>query len=461
MLADPAQAIVEPVALSSAAAETLEIFRTIARLRREVSPECIDTVLVSMCHAPSDLLGVQWLAREGGLAPGAVDIAPLFETIEDLGRSAEVMEALFDTPVYVAHLRARGRRQQVQIGYSDSNKDGGYLCANWELYRAQRALADMCRAREVGLELFHGRGGAVGRGGGPAHRAILAQPRGTVSGRIKITEQGEVIAARFAHPGIARRQLEQIVSAVVKATSSGAADGHEAEWEEAMASMSAIARRAYRTLVYDTPGFATYFREATPIEELTHLRLGSRPSRRTEGGRIEDLRAIPWVFSWMQSRHALPGWYGLGTALKTHAALEPGHQERLVRMYREWPFFRAVIDNAMMALAKADMGIAREYAGLVRDRALAERIFGRIEAEHQLTRAMVLEVTGQREILDGEPVQKRSIRMRNPAIDPMSYLQVALLRRYRTAESDPERTEALEAVLTSISGIAAGLKNTG
>jgi phosphoenolpyruvate carboxylase len=352
-------------------------------------------------------------------------------------------------------------RQQVQIGYSDSNKDGGYLCANWELYRAQRSLAALCHQRGVGLELFHGRGGAVGRGGGPANRAILAQPKGTVSGRIKITEQGEVIAARFAHPGIARRQLDQIVSAVVKATVGGVASERESEWEAAMAAMSTIARRAYRGLVYETPGFVTYFREATPIEELAHLRLGSRPARRVDGGRIEDLRAIPWVFSWMQSRHALPGWYGLGTALKAHAAIAPGHHEQLVEMYRDWPFFRAVIDNAMMALAKADMGIAREHAGLVEDRDLADRIFGRIEAEFHLTRAMVLEITTLREILDNEPVQKRSIRIRNPYIDPMSYLQVALLRRCRTAATEESRAEAIEAVLTSISGISAGLKNTG
>ncbi len=451
----------EALDFSAETNETVSLFQLIARLLRDVAPESIDTYLISMAAGPSDVLEVQWLAREAGIDEAALDLAPLFETIGDLRNADAIMRQLFRIGPYAAHLRARGERQQIQIGYSDSNKDGGYLTANWELYRAQRALSRVCQEHGLGLTLFHGRGGAVGRGGGPANRAILAQPRGTVHGRIKITEQGEVIADRFAHPGIARRQLDQVVNAVIKTTVEPPAEAREAGWEAAMAAMSEIALRAYRDLVYHTPGFATYFQQATPIEELTHLRIGSRPPRRSGSLRIEDLRAIPWVFGWMQSRHALPGWYGLGTALRAYADKAPGNLERLQEMYREWPFFRAVLDNAQMASAKADMPIAREHASLVDDQGLGASIFGAIEAEHRLTREMILRVTALKEILDNEPVLQRAIRLRNPYVDPLSYLQVALLRKLRRGELIADEERGLAAVLLSIGGIAAGLKNTG
>jgi phosphoenolpyruvate carboxylase len=451
----------ETLDLSTDTRETVGLFRLVARLLRDVAPEAIDTYLISMATAPSDVLEVQWLARQAGIDEATLDIAPLIETIHDLRHAEGVMRRLFRVEPYALHLRARGHRQQVQIGYSDSNKDGGYLTANWELYRAQQALAAVCREHGIALKLFHGRGGAVGRGGGPANRAILAQPRGTVHGRIKITEQGEVIADRFAHPGIARRQLDQVVNAVIKTTVEPPSLDREAEWESAMAAMSEIAFGAYRDLVYRTPGFVTYFRQATPIEELTHLRIGSRPARRGSSPGIEDLRAIPWVFSWMQSRHVLPGWYGLGTALKAYVDQAPGHLERLQEMYREWPFFQAVLDNGQMAWAKADMPIAREYASLVEDHDLGASIFSSIETEHRLTREMILRVTELKEILDNAPVLQQAIRVRNPYVDPLSYLQVALLRKLRRGELPADEPRGLAAVLLSIGGIAAGLKNTG
>jgi phosphoenolpyruvate carboxylase len=460
LLAARSRIIPETLDFSAETRETVGLFRLVARLLRDVAPEAIDTYLISMAAEPSDVLEVQWLAREAGIDEFALDIAPLIETIDDLRRADAIMRRLFRVEPYAAHLRARGH-QQIQIGYSDSNKDGGYLTANWELYRAQRALSGVCREHGIALKLFHGRGGAVGRGGGPANRAILAQPRGTVNGCIKITEQGEVIADRFAHPVIAHRQLEQVVNAVIKTTVEPPVVEREAKWEPAMAAMSEIAYRAYRELVYRTPGFITYFQQATPIEELTHLRLGSRPARRTSSPRIEELRAIPWVFSWMQSRHVLPGWYGLGTALRAYADGAPENLERLQEMYREWPFFRAVLNNAQMAWAKADMPIAREYATLVEDQNLGAAIFGAIEAEHRLTREMILRVTGLKEILDNEPVLQRAIRLRNPYVDPLSYLQVALLRRLRRGELRADEERGLAAVLLSIGGIAAGLKNTG
>ncbi len=454
--------IPDKLEFSAETSQTVRLFRLIRRLLREINPEAIDTYLISAAGRPSDVLAVQWLAKEAGLPDTALDIAPLFETIEDLHAASGIMATLFSLPTYREHLRARCSQQQILLGYSDSNKDGGYVTAQWELYRAQRALVDVCRAHGVQLKLAHGRGGAVGRGGGPANRAIFGQPRGTVEGRIKITEQGEVISDRFTNLAIARRHLEEVCHAVIKTTVERPAEEKEVAWGEAMASMSQAAYRAYRSLVYETPGFVDYFTQATPIAALMHLRIGSRPAKRQQSQRIEDLRAIPWVFAWMQSRHALPSWYGLGTALRAFAHRAPENLSRLRAMYQEWPFLRALIDNAAMALAKADMAIAREYAALVADRRLADETFGRIEAEWRLSREMVLAVTGQGELLDNAPDLQHFIRVRNPYVDPLSYIQVALLGKLSRGEfTEEDQERAMAAVLVGINGIAAGLKNTG
>ncbi len=452
-------------ALSDEARDTLGLFRLLAEVI-EGDREAIGCYLVSMAHQPSDLLEVLWLAGLAGLGrPGrgvsGLDVAPLFETIADLQGAAEVLEALLSTPAYRDHLQARGDHQIIQLGYSDSTKDGGYLTANWALYRAQQSLTEVGRRHGVSLTFFHGRGGAVGRGGGPTHRAILGLPPEAVEGRIRITEQGEVIFDRFSHPVIAQRYLEQVVGAVLKVS---AAPGpvRSAQWFPILDRLAALAHEAYLDLVHRTPGFLDYFHQATPIDVISELTIGSRPTWRGEAARFEDLRAIPWVFAWMQSRHTLPGWYGLGAALERFLQEAPERLPDLRRMYREWYFFQAVVDNAQMALCKADMAIASRYAGLVEDRQLAERVFGRIAAEHRRTEAQLLALTGQRALLDNEPVLQRAIRLRNPYVDPLNLIQVGLLRRFRQPGlSEAEHERLLKALRLSIVGIAAGLKNTG
>jgi phosphoenolpyruvate carboxylase len=462
LLSGRGQSVPERLSCSPATAETIRLFRVIRGILADVNPQMIDTYIVSMTRGPTDLLAVQWLAQEARVPANALDVVPLFETIGDLHRAPAVMESLFRLPEYQVHLRARGNQQQVQIGYSDSTKDGGYVTANWELYRAQRSLSEVCRSLGVELLLFHGRGGAIGRGGGPADSAILAQPRGTVNGRIKITEQGEVIADRYAHPETAGRQLESIVNAVITATIEPAVDEQDPAWLSAAADISGVAFTAYRQLVYETLKFPEYFAAATPVEELGYLQLGSRPARRQQSPRIEDLRAIPWVFSWIQSRHGLPGWYGLGTALQAYAGASGAHRSQLHVMYRRWPFFRVLVDNAATALAKADMSLARHYATLVEDATLAEQTWKVIDAEWRLSREMVLDVTGLADLLAGAPLMQRSMEMRKSYLDALSFVQVALLRKLRRVDPDNgERDRLLRAVLVSVNGIAAGLKNTG
>jgi len=344
------------------------------------------------------------------------------------------------------------------IGYSDSNKDGGYLASNWALYRAQELIAGVCRAHGVALTLFHGRGGTVARGGGPAGRAIRAQPPGTVCGRFRLTEQGETIASRYADPDLAHRHLEQIVSAVLLTSVESAPHEASARWRAALDVMAVAAREAYHDLVERTPGFLEYWRAATPIEEISRLRLGSRPPARRAGALTrQDVRAIPWVFSWMQSRFNLPGWYGLG------AALAAGEPALLREMYREWPFFQAILDNAEMSLLKADMGIAALYSALVPDAGLATAVFARIGAEYDRTREAILRVTGHAELMEADPVIQRSVALRNPYVDPLNYVQIEMLRRLRSLD-DPEGPDAealREVIVLTVNGIAAGLRNTG
>jgi len=465
----------------------LSLFRLVRDGRRTVGPEAFGSFIMSMAATVSDVLALLLLAKEarlvqnrGGELHSTVDVVPLFETISDLENAPDVLDTLLSNPVYRRNVSARGDQQEVMVGYSDSNKDGGYVTANWKLYVAQQRLAEVAARHGVALRLFHGRGGAVGRGGGPANKAILAQPPGSIRGRIKITEQGEVIAARYFDEEIAYRNLEQTVHAVLTASAPhpGASadplpqwgEGLPEEWAEAMEALSETAFRAYRALVYDDPDFVRFFQETTPIGELSQLNIGSRPPKRTASDRIEDLRAIPWVFSWMQSRYTLPGWYGLGVAMAQYVAQSPEHLTRIQAMYREWTFFTTMLDNAQMSLAKADMDIAARYAGLVKDQAMGQRLFAKIREEYDRCVAVLCQVTGQEALLDNSPVLQKSIRLRNPYVDPLSYLQVELLRRLRAlppsepdedAELHQQRRDLRAAVLLSINGVAAGLKNTG
>jgi len=466
-LVDPRPIVPPHASWGAATAEVLALFQTLARAQAELGRAACDVYIVSMTAGASDVLAPLLFAKEAGMfrparegrpAASSLHVVPLFETIDDLHRCAGLMRELFALPVYAQHLGAWGRRQQIMLGYSDSNKDGGFLTANWELYRAQRALAEVCREARVELTLFHGRGGAIGRGGGPAGRAIGAQPPGALNGRLRLTEQGEVAFARYAHPGIAHRHLEQLVHAVIRASLQVAGSEPRAEWTEAIQSASERAFRRYRQLVYDDPEFIRYFRAATPIDAVSGLRIGSRPPRRRGGDRIEDLRAIPWVFSWTQSRHGLPGWFGLGTALAAEVAAKSG---RLAEMYRRWPFFRSLVDNAQLGLGRSDLAVARLYSGMA-ERPLDERIFPEIEREWALTESALLDATGQEALLEGSPVLRRSIRLRNPYVDPLSFVQLILLRRIRELSDDDPAADSVRPLLAlSINGVAAGLQSTG
>jgi phosphoenolpyruvate carboxylase len=449
---------------SPATAETVETFRVMAAISEQLDPEIFQTYIISTTSQVSDLLAVLLFCRDAGLyQPGQysqLNIVPLFETGEDLQRAPLLLDELLQLPVYREHLALRDNLQEVMLGYSDSNKEGGFVAANWALYRAQVALTAVTDRHGVRLRLFHGRGGAVGRGGGPAGQAILAQPPGTLHGQIKVTDQGEMISDRYLDPRTAHRHLEQVVNAVLRAGFPGMARHPEPEWVAAMERMAETARTVYRSLVYEDPDFLIYFRNATPVAEFNRLRIGSRPVSRRKSDRIEDLRAIPWVFSWMQSRHTLPGWFGLGSALEEFAEADPNHLHLLRTMYRHWPFFTTLLDNAQMIMLKADMNIARAYAGLVPDQQLAARIFQQIENEFRRTERMICQITEQNDLLAHQPVLQRAIRQRNPYIDPLSFIQIELLKRLRAAP--PEEQVELETVLLmSINGIAAGLKNTG
>jgi phosphoenolpyruvate carboxylase len=439
-----------------ASGETWRLFRLLVRAARVYGGASLGPFVVSMTRGAADVLAVLVLARWAGGVPGLA-VAPLFETLADLDAAPRIMTELFELPAYAAHLRAGGGQQMVMIGYSDSNKDCGYLTANWALYQAQESIVRAADAHGVTLTLFHGRGGSVARGGGPAGRAIRAQPPGTVRGRFRVTEQGETIASRYAEPDLAHRHLEQIVSAVLLASAEPGSDV-PAAWREAMSAVATAAREAYFRLVEGTAGFLDYWRAATPIEEISRLRLGSRPAARRGGALTRaGVRAIPWVFSWMQSRFNLPGWYGLGSGLRAADATT------LRAMYAGWPFFRALLDNAEMSLLKADLGIAALYSDLVPDRTLAAAVFGAVEAEYARARDAILETAGHAALMDADPVIQRSVQLRNPYVDPLNYLQVEMLRRLR-ALADPDGPQAercREVIVLTINGIAAGLRNTG
>ncbi|MHB2170069.1 phosphoenolpyruvate carboxylase [Alsobacter sp. R-9] len=450
----------------------LAIFEAARELRETYGPNAIRHYIISHTETVSDLLEVLVLQKEAGLLRGTLApseasratadliVVPLFETIEDLRAAAGIMRAFYDLPGIEALVRASGAEQDVMLGYSDSNKDGGYFTSNWELYRASTALARLFEAKPgLTLRLFHGRGGTVGRGGGPSYQAILAQPPGTVKGQIRLTEQGEVIAAKYSNPDIGRRNLETIMAATLETTLLSSQAPPPEDFLEAAEELSQASMAAYRALVYGTPGFVDYFFAATPIAEIAELNIGSRPASRKATRRIEDLRAIPWGFSWGQSRVTLPGWFGFGSAVEAYVAAhgEEG-QARLRRMAQEWPFFRTLLSNMDMVLAKADLAMARRYAGLVPDHALSRTIFERIEAEWDRTVAAFRDLTGEDRRLADSPALARSIAHRFAYIAPLNHLQVELLRRWRAGQVDPR---AQQGILISINGIAAGLRNSG
>ncbi|QSO50981.1 phosphoenolpyruvate carboxylase [Alicyclobacillus curvatus] len=468
--------------LSATATETLKVFDTIKRGKDRLGEECIQTYLISMTQGVSDLLEVLFLAKEAGLVrvenqlivDSRLNVAPLFETIDDLRRAPEMVEMLLTNPTFRSQVAAHGNLQEIMLGYSDSNKDGGVLTANWELYKAQKAMYKIANTYGVRLKFFHGRGGALGRGGGPVERSILAQPPEALLGKVKITEQGEVISQRYSHRGLAERSLESAVAAVLSGSlnvQTPSMQRTETMWSNIMEQMSEASYQCYNGFIYGTEDFLTYFQQATPIGEIGALNIGSRPAKRKNSPRIEDLRAIPWVFSWTQTRHLLPAWFGFGTAVESYMVKDTesgSDKERQQRMHtlremnKKWPFFRALVDNLQMALAKTDLTIASAYLNLVRDRDLAKRVFAVIEAEFERTRKWVLEITEQTELLDNSPVIKESIRLRNPYVDPLSYFQVALLKELRDLRPDDDsHAETLQAVLWTIKGIASGLRNTG
>ena len=457
--------------LSPATQESVNLFRLLERAVALYGQDLFGPYIISMTHGPEDVLAVLLLARWSGLClqPDRDEewlaIAPLFETRADLASATDSMNTLFSHPAYSRHLAQWGNEQHIMIGYSDSNKDAGYLAANWELYQAQERLADCCRAAGVQLTLFHGRGGTIARGGGSLSEAILAQPAGSIGGSIRVTEQGEVINERYDNHAIARRHLEQVVHAVITASGPGYASRQapQPEWRAALDDLSAISYRTYRRLVYETPALLTYWQQATPINEVNQLRIGSRPAKRRQSADpFAGLRAIPWGFSWMQSRHVLPGWYGVGEALEQYATT-PERLAQLRTMYRQWRFFRLVIDNAQISLGKADMGIARMYSQLVEDEKVRDDMNDIIFSSYRRTVHWILQVTGQTALLDNDRTLQRGIARRNPYVDPLNFIQITLLRRHRAA-ADPESEAArqlLSTIFLTINGIAAGLKNTG
>ena len=447
----------------------LDIFFTAHALRRKYGAAALPNCIISKTDGVSDLLELALLLKESGLLLPAVgdrparldvNIIPLFETIEDLQKSAATMDTLFALADYRALIAGRGDEHEVMLGYSDSNKDGGFLTSGWELYKAEIELTRVFRQHGVRLRLFHGRGGSVGRGGGPSYHAILAQPAGAVSGQIRLTEQGEVISTKYGTPDTGRRNLEVLLAATLEASLTDHENQVEpaAQFHAVMDDLSARAFAAYRQLVYETPGFTTYFRQSTVVSEIASLNIGSRPASRKASDRIEDLRAIPWVFSWAQCRLMLPGWYGFGSAVDGYLASHPDGLATLRRMLKSWPFFRSLLSNMEMVLAKTDLAIASRYAELVADGELRQHIFSRIQAEWTLTRRHLLAIEEQDSLLADNPLLAQSLQLRAPYMDPLNHLQVEMLKRYRSGDTDERLARGIH---LSINGIASGLRNSG
>jgi phosphoenolpyruvate carboxylase len=468
-----AEAPPEPAAagLSEEASEVLATLAGVREAQQRWGRDVARDLVISNTVSHADVLELLVLARHAGLVRprGAdrvesdVDIVPLFESVPSLAAARESMERLYGSPAYRQQLRARGMHQRIMLGYSDSTKDGGYFAACWALYVAQLALAVQADAHHVSVEFFHGRGGTISRGGGPTHRAILAQPRGTVRGRIKLTEQGEVISSKYGSVHAAVHHLERLVSATLEATLVHPMEDRRLRpsWLRAMARLADEARRHYHDLVYQTPEFPAFFRAVTPIEEISGLTIGSRPAKRADSGRIEDLRAIPWSFAWNQNRILLSSWYGSGAALASERAT-PGGLPRLRSMYRNWPFFRSAVDNLQQVLAKVDLHIGVSYGALARGLPGAEAMLAQIEAEHRRALEGVLAIADEPELLAEEPDLRQSIERRNPYIDVLSYLQLELLSRKRAGDAGTRVRARLDAAIqATIAGIAAGLRNTG
>ncbi|MTJ49473.1 phosphoenolpyruvate carboxylase [Dolichospermum sp. UHCC 0259] len=491
--------------------DVIETFRILRSLQQEFGIKICQTYIISMCREVSDVLEVLLLAKESSLfdpvvAVGTIRVVPLFETVEDLQRSRGVMRELFELPLYRAMLAGgyaaintstplsakastslseeqappsistlNPNLQEVMLGYSDSNKDSGFLSSNWEIHKAQKSLQKIAEGYGVNLRIFHGRGGSVGRGGGPAYEAILAQPGHSISGRIKITEQGEVLASKYSLLDLALYHLETITTAVIQASLLGTGFDDIEPWNEIMEELSHASRQHYRNLIYEQPDFIDFFHQVTPIEEISQLQISSRPARRPSGKKdLSSLRAIPWVFSWTQTRFLLPSWYGIGTALQEFLDAEPEQHLKLLRyFYLKWPFFKMVISKAEMTLAKVDMEMARHYVDELsnpEDKPRFEKVFEQISSEFFLTRDLVLKITGHQKLLDGDPVLQRSVQLRNGTIVPLGFIQVSLLKRLRQSKTAPttgvihsrySKGELLRGALLTINGIAAGMRNTG
>ncbi|WMT40510.1 phosphoenolpyruvate carboxylase [Paenibacillus sp. D2_2] len=459
---------------SESTTECLDVYRTVFRAQKEFGVQCITSYLISMTEAGSDILEVMVFAKEVGLfrkdPDGTVvctlQSVPLFETIEDLHEAPAIMSRLFEMPIYRQSVAAMNDLQEIMLGYSDSNKDGGVVTANWELRVALKQITATAKKYGVKLKFFHGRGGALGRGGMPLNRSILVQPPETIGGGIKITEQGEVISSRYSLKGIAYRSLEQATSALIKAAINAKLydenNQQEEEWDEIIAGISETSLNKYQDLVFRDPDFLKFFKESTPLGEVGELNIGSRPSKRKNSDRFEDLRAIPWVFAWTQSRYLFPAWYAAGTSLYNFYQDDEKKLQILQDMYHNSTFFRSLIDTLQLAIIKADLVIAKEYSRMCGDQEVRDRVFGKIEEEFNLTKEMVLKITGLPEILDDAPALQESIRQRNPYVDPLSYLQVQLLTELRAVrEKDQDDAVLLREVLLTINGIAAGLRNTG
>ncbi|WP_195576541.1 phosphoenolpyruvate carboxylase [Paenibacillus sp. 1001270B_150601_E10] len=473
LLNDPRPLTSSYVEYSESTKECLDVYRVVYEAQQEFGVNCITSYLISMAQGASDVLEVMLLSKEAGLFKKTPDgkvtctlqAVPLFETIDDLHAAPGIMKTLFDLPIYRQGVEAMNDLQEIMLGYSDSNKDGGMLTANWELQVALKSLTAVAQQYGVKLKFFHGRGGALGRGGMPLNRSIMAQPPHTIGGGIKITEQGEVLSSRYSVQGIAYRSLEQATSALLQAAllaRTPETKQLDPQWEQWMITISETAQEKYQDLIFRDPDFLTYFKESTPLPEIGELNIGSRPSKRKNSDRFEDLRAIPWVFAWTQSRYLLPAWYAAGTALQDFYNNDPEKMKILKQMYEHYPFFASMIDNLQMALAKADLIIAKEYAAMIKDSTIRERIFNCIEEEYELTSKLLLEITGQQEILDNVPVIQESIKLRNPYVDPLSYMQVQLLSELRELrEEGQDDPILLREVLLTINGIASGLRNTG
>ena len=472
VLSDPRRILLGLDDYSPETKEMMQVFQTIRDIYEEFGKRAISVYLISMTKAPSDVLEVLVLAKEAGLyrlhADGTVEshlhISPLFETIEDLHVAPEIMKDLFEMPLYRKNLEILENRQEVMFGYSDSSKDGGNLAANWRLYKAQMDIHQMATQYDINLKFFHGRGGSLGRGGGPLHKSLTSQPVETIDDGVKITEQGEVLSYRYLLEDIAYRTLEQAVAVMLQISTNVLQDGDQGysrkeKWVEAFEEIAEISYRKYQSLVFEDPGFLDYFYEATPLSEIGGLNIGSRPMSRKNARRFEYLRAIPWVFAWTQNRHMLPAWYAAGSGLSEFAEKKESNFQLMKEMYEQWPFFRNTIDNLQLALVRTDIVTAKEYVKLVKDQEAGNRIFGNIEKEYEKTMEMALRIAGDEVLLEQIPHIQDSAIKRNPYMEPLNFLQVILIKELREAD-EPSEELRLQTLLT-INGISAGLRNTG